>query len=894
MTGTVTITGTVSGYPIASGITTLSITTTGYVEGGGVSGGALVAYTIVNQGRINGSQDGVLLGDGGSVTNGSNADTTASIAGGSEGLKLVGLGTVVNFGTITSGANGFLNYAAVYVGDGGSVTNGSSADTHALIEGAYGVWTPSGFARVNNFGSIIATGYNRSPGVLLEAGGSVTNGTALDTAALISGQNGVYALNAIATVANFGTIVGAGAAGVYLGDGGIVTNGAATDRGALVEGYGVGVVVNGAAGAVTNFGVIRASQATGGDYGVNLSAGGSLTNGAVNDTTASIQGYGGVRLSGAGASANFGTIQGLGGSHRGYGAYVGAGASLTNGATNDTGAVIEGYVGAQIKGASTLTNFGTISGAGGDAIKLVSNTATLAVESGAVFVGAVLGDGGWLDLASGTGTLTGLFAGGDVTVSGSMAATTFHDFGGVKVGAGASFTVTGSPTVSAADWFQDYGAVSVAGTLTVAGALTVAGTLGGTGTLALIGGAAGLNAGTKLSIAAVTLSQSASQVSFTSTLAYAGKWTQSAGTMFVDSGVQAVFTGASDTFAGTLAGLGTVAFTAGGDTLAGTTLKVAHVSAAGATVTLSGAIANSSAVTVSGGKVVVAAAGASLTGTGTLVLGDSAANEIIGATAASKLTVGQAMGGAGKLGAGQMTLVIQATGAVEDIGTNALTIDTGANIIVNAGKILSAGAGGTTIDSALDNTGYLIAASSTLTVNGAVSGAGHGQVDAGTLKFTSTSTFNQNVTFEGTGGTLELAHGQTYSGVITGFSLTGATRLDLDDIAFISGTTKATYAGTTASGVLTVTNGTHTAHIHFTGNYTGSAWTVSTDGHGGTKIVDPTKRSPVAAPILPHPILPTHAFLQAMAGFGGGKGGAVASQTAAQGTAQNLLASPVA
>ena len=188
-----------------------------------------------------------------------------------------------------------------------------------------------------------------------------------------------------------------------------------------------------------------------------------------------------------------------------------------------------------------------------------------------------------------------------------------------------------------------------------------------------------------------------------------------------------------------------------------------------------------------------------------------------------------------------MTLTNLTTGIIRSEGAAALIIDTGAATVTNAGTIESIGAGGVTLVSAVANTGRLYAMASTLTVEGAVTGGGAGLILGGTLKFTAASVFNQTVAFAaGATGTLELAHGQTYAGKITGFSKTGATRLDLDDIAFTSGVTKATFAGTTTSGVLTVTDGTHTAKINLLGNYTTSTFTTSSDGHGGTTIVDPT------------------------------------------------------
>ncbi|HEY2177568.1 MAG TPA: hypothetical protein VGH15_03225, partial [Caulobacteraceae bacterium] len=118
-------------------------------------------------------------------------------------------------------------------------------------------------------------------------------------------------------------------------------------------------------------------------------------------------------------------------------------------------------------------------------------------------------------------------------------------------------------------------------------------------------------------------------------------------------------------------------------------------------------------------------------------------------------------------------------------------------------------------------------------------------------------TFTENVAFTSTTGTLELAKSVSYTGQVSGLSTAGTSNLDLLDIAFINGTTKATYSGTTTSGTLTVTDGTHTAHIHLVGNYTASTFTVATDGHGGTIVKDP--RAGSMAPILP--------LTQAMASF---------------------------
>jgi hypothetical protein len=100
---------------------------------------------------------------------------------------------------------------------------------------------------------------------------------------------------------------------------------------------------------------------------------------------------------------------------------------------------------------------------------------------------------------------------------------------------------------------------------------------------------------------------------------------------------------------------------------------------------------------------------------------------------------------------------------------------------------------------------------------------------------------------------------------VTGLSKTGTNSLDLTDIAFTGGVTKATYSGTTTAGTLTVTDGAHTAHIKLIGNYLGSTFTVSSDGHGGTTVVDPA----------------TSAFTHAMASFTAAAPNAMATAPAA-------------
>jgi len=790
------------------------------------------AGNVANFGTVLSLTDfGVDLAAGGTVVNGSVTDTKALIEGYLDGVVVSGAaGTVTNLATIaaTYPAPGtptnVYSVAGVRLDDGGSLTNGSLIDRTAQISGYYGVISQNVggagvAATIANFGAIAG-------GVLLQAGGSVTNGAPGDTTALISGGTGIDSAR-LATVANFGSIQGETSDGIFIDQGGAVTNGGITDTKAQIEGL-VGVFVGGAAGAVTNFGVIHGIGLGTGNAGVNLFDGGSVTNGGPTDTGALIDGYSGVfggPAAGGTTIANFATIAGTGLAGQ-SGVYLQAGGSVTNGSSKDAKAVIEGYGGVYATGSATLTNFGTIEGDGGTAVQFKSPGDALVVEAGSTFVGSILGGGDTLDLASGVGTLS-LLAGDDTVVSGSMATTTFQNFGTVEVGPGAVFTLAGSDTVVAGQTLVDDGSLSVPGVLTVTGTLTVTGSLGGAGTVAISGGTANLDAGTSLTVADVTVS-GAAKMNVNTSLAYAGKWTQSAGTLSVAASDVLTFSGSGDSFAGTMA--------------------------------------TSGEVVVSGVTATVGSAGLSLTGTGVVMLSNNAASEITGATGASTLTNASHIEGAGQLGGGSLLLVNKAGAVIESVDTIALIVNTGANTVSNAGVIESAGTGGMTIAGAVSNSGALVAGSSTLTVQGAVTGTGIGEVENGTLALR--SGFTQNVTFTGgSKGTLALAGSQAYSGVISGFSTTGATFLDLQDIIFADLLPASSgYSGNTTSGILTVKDSLgHTATIRLAGNYTASVFAFSKDTGGGTMVTDPTKPPPAAAPHLAAPPLAHTAFVQAMA-----------------------------
>jgi len=96
---------------------------------------------------------------------------------------------------------------------------------------------------------------------------------------------------------------------------------------------------------------------------------------------------------------------------------------------------------------------------------------------------------------------------------------------------------------------------------------------------------------------------------------------------------------------------------------------------------------------------------------------------------------------------------------------------------------------------------------------------------------------SQLVSFAGSTGTLKLDAPSTFSGTISNFTgngtLAGSDQIDLTNINFPS--VKDSYA----SGVLTVTDGTHTDTLKFNGQYTLANFKFASDGSGGTIVYDP-------------------------------------------------------
>ena len=250
----------------------------------------------------------------------------------------------------------------------------------------------------------------------------------------------------------------------------------------------------------------------------------------------------------------------------------------------------------------------------------------------------------------------------------------------------------------------------------------------------------------------------------------------------------------------------------------------------------------------------------------------------VSGSGAARITLSHALLDQGSTGA----LMIATVAHLDDAG-----VAGGTTTIAAHGLLVASGAANSsTLSGSVLNSGRIEVVGATLTVSGAVSGMGLGVIDGGLLAFT--SSFEGRAQFLRGAGTLRLARSQSYTGAVFGFALNGKTAFDLTDIGFV-GAGEASYSGTSAKGVLTVTDGTHTAQIHLVGDYLNATFTAASDGQGGTVITAgaaPGARAPSPALAAMHadqgvraPVAAAaHGFAAVAAGLG--VGGAAESRTA--------------
>ena len=255
--------------------------------------------------------------------------------------------------------------------------------------------------------------------------------------------------------------------------------------------------------------------------------------------------------------------------------------------------------------------------------------------------------------------------------------------------------------------------------------------------------------------------------------------------------------------------------------------------------------------------------GTTLTLSGTVI--NSGTLEVSATSSATALDLENAKISGGKLqtsGSNAVIETISGTNVIQGgtiVSGSLVKVTSGTQLNLNGGTIgkgatVETASGGTVIVSGtVTNSGTLFAsgANSTIAIIGVVKG-GTAEVGDGVVDITKAS--GEAVTFQsgGTGG-LILSDAIAYTGKLSGFGAGGNTSqfIDITDINIWS-LHPLIYRPANAantSGTLTVTDGTHSAHIAFIGTYTSASFTAVNDGTGGVKITDPpvVEQKPSAA-----------------------------------------------
>ncbi|MGB6350243.1 MAG: hypothetical protein WBG10_09465, partial [Pseudolabrys sp.] len=174
-----------------------------------------------------------------------------------------------------------------------------------------------------------------------------------------------------------------------------------------------------------------------------------------------------------------------------------------------------------------------------------------------------------------------------------------------------------------------------------------------------------------------------------------------------------------------------------------------------------------------------------------------------------------------------------------------------------SGTLEATGSGGLIVNSDVSNSGLIWADGGDITFHGAVTGNGGALISgAATLEFAAASSVS--VTFGDNFGTLVLDNPSVYTGHIFGFTGTSPQNSDVIDLKGITfdAATSWTYvdnAGSNTGGALTISetiNGAANAvdTINFAnGDYSTANFIVTSDGSGGTLVVDPPPQSTLTA-----------------------------------------------
>lgn len=357
-------------------------------------------------------------------------------------------GTVVGTATVSNNAwsytpttplsNGSHSITATQAAAGGPSSAPSAADTFTVNVSSSGLTIssaltgPIALAATDNPVTITSTGSVKATASGANAidGASGTTWSISNAGTVASDQHHGISLHGTgSSIVNSGSISGVNSSigyGVDLEAGGSVTN---TSTGTITGGEDA-IFVYGAPGTISNSGHITSTV----DDGIGLFGGGSVTNnvgGVIQAPTSG--GYGPAAIyipSGTASVVNQGSISGQ------YGVYLGV--------------------------AGTVENAGTISGTS-YAVDFAANSSAnrLIVDPGAVFNGGVNGNGGVLELTAGNGSL------------GQIGSSAFSNFKTLIDDSNAFWTLTGTSTIANV---THNGALNIAGSLKVTASVDPAST----------------------------------------------------------------------------------------------------------------------------------------------------------------------------------------------------------------------------------------------------------------------------------------------------------------------------------------------------------------------------------------------------------------------------------
>lgn len=531
------------------------------------------------------------------------------------------------------------------------------------------------------------------------------------------------------------------------------------------------------------------------------------------------------------------------------------GGILTNGSITNVGASIFGGTGVLVKGFGVVTNYGVIgSTTGGRALVFNSADSRLIEYASGQLIGSVRGGGGTLELARSpaAGTLEGL-------------GTQITGFADIEIDTHATWSFAAGSSIATGTSLSNAGTLALLGQFVNSGEIKneLGATLDLQGDFGIGKVGRFFNDGTLIKSAGNGLS-----------LVQAGGQLTSSGRIVVQSGTLEL-SGSLTNISGAITGAGTIAFGPGAGILSGhVAVRTAGLSVTGKNASLT--VAQDTELqyegTFSSGPGTKFSTGGASTSTSVagraVFWGDTTFDHSTVAGFGQLVTRGEtAVQGVSLTEFARWDNIgaLVETGTLAFVSTNASFInhapatftlqgkvdiqsESHANVFRNDGYLVKTGGSNSTISSALDNDGVVEVASGRLTITGVVSGRGTLQIDANqTLALEATVGAQQTVSFGSGSERLMLGDAVDFGGRLENFA--SGDKLDFTHFDPTTATVGFAENSKGTAGTLTITDGTHEAHIMMLGQYVASGFHVSADGNGGTLVTytPPAESNPLLA-----------------------------------------------